>query len=280
MDASMTPGSKGLKVAVLSCGPLGVEISNRLVNLSEVESVTLVLSPYRKGPVRGFWGMTRHALKMEGIPGVLGGIRRRLSRVLRPESVDPVAAPPEAGADPGISIIHVDDFHSSTGLDALREQAPDLGVLAGTYILKEEVFSLPRLGSINLHSGKVPEYRGAAPAFWELYNGEVEVGITIHEVTSKLDAGQVHRLEVFPLDPAPPGDPIEYVEHFRREVLRPNGTRLIAEVVRDIALGQADPVPQDPSRARTYRMPDYRAKQELRRRVASRRRKLKDENHA
>jgi len=280
MDASMTPGPKGLKVAVLSCGALGVEVSNRLVELTEVESVTLVLSPYRRGPARGFWGMTRHTLKMEGIPGVLRGLRRRLSRVLAAGSADPVAAPPEAGADPRVSIIHVDDFHSSRGLEALREHAPDLGVLAGTYILKEEVFSLPPLGSVNLHSGKVPEYRGAAPAFWELYNGEVEVGITIHEVTARLDAGQVHRLEVFPLDPAPPGDPIEYVERFRREVLRPNGIRMIAEVVRDIALGQAHPVPQDPSRARTYRTPDYRARQELRRRVASRRRELKDEIHA
>jgi methionyl-tRNA formyltransferase len=147
----------------------------------------------------------------------------------------------------------------------------DLGVVAGTYILRESVFALPRLGSINLHSGKAPEYRGAAPAFWELYNGEREVGITIHRVTAALDAGHILRQETFPLDPAPVEDPMAYLERYRREVLRPQGVRLVAETVAALADGTVVERPQDPARARTYRTPDLAAARELRRRVARRR---------
>lgn len=148
---------------------------------------------------------------------------------------------------------------------------PDLGVVAGTYVLKPSVFTLPRLGSINLHTGKTPEYRGSAPAFWELYNGEDEVGITIHQVEATLDAGQVYSQKMLPLDPAPPGDPMRYVEHFRDETLIPRGIELLTRTVDEILSGTATGVPQDPARAKTYPYPDHRAVQELRRRVRSRR---------
>jgi len=52
-------------------------------------------------------------------------------------------------------------------------------------------------------SARVP--RGGAP-FWELYNGEREVGITIHRVATALDAGDILLQETFPLDPAPAED--------------------------------------------------------------------------
>ena len=145
-------------------------------------------------------------------------------------------------------------------------------MVAGTYVLQESVFSIPRLGSINLHSGKAPEYRGAAPGFWELYNGEREVGITIHRVAAALDAGDILVQETFPLDPAPAGDPLDYLERFRAEVLRPNGVRLLVQAVTELARGTARPRAQDPARARTYRSPDHRAVRQLRRRVRTRRR--------
>jgi peptidoglycan/xylan/chitin deacetylase (PgdA/CDA1 family) len=62
--------------------------------------------------------------------------------------------------------------------------------------LRDGVFDIPRYGSINLHSGKTPEYRGAAPAFGERHNGESAVGITIHRVAAALDAGDVLRQEL------------------------------------------------------------------------------------
>jgi methionyl-tRNA formyltransferase len=180
--------------------------------------------------------------------------------------VPPIALAPE------VERFDVTDFHSPESLSIIAALRPDLAVLAGTYILKESVFALPKDGSINLHSGKVPEYRGAAPAFWELYHGEKEVGVTIHRVDASLDAGPVLALEMFPMDPAPEGDPLAYIEQFRQRVLGPNGVRMLVETVRALAQGTAKEIPQNHAVARTFRSPDYRAVRELRSRVKARRR--------
>jgi folate-dependent phosphoribosylglycinamide formyltransferase PurN len=258
---------KPISVVVLSCGTLGYDVANTIVDIEGVESVTLVNAPYRTKK-RGWFGKLRHAWRMEGPFATVRAIGRRIAG--RRSRSKPLAQQP---LDSRIRHLAFPDFHDPQCIDALKAASVDLGVIAGTYILRQDVFAIPRLGSINLHSGKVPEYRGAAPAFWELYNGETEVGITIHEVVQEVDSGRVLRQECFPIDPAPAGDPLDYVERYRHEILRPNGIRLLAETVSAIATGREAPVPQDLAQARTYRSPDYAAKRELRRRVARRRRK-------
>ena len=69
--------------------------------------------------------------------------------------------------------------------------APDLGIALGAPILREPLFSIPRLGTINLHKGRVPEYRGMPPAFWEMANSESTVGCTVHKVEAGLDTGAI-----------------------------------------------------------------------------------------
>ena len=260
--------SPGFRVAVLSCGDLGAEVARELVRLPGVAAVTLVTAPYARIRL-SLMGRVRRVYRAQGLPGLIRVAATRLRpRRPRPAPADPAPPPPP----PGVAHHHFPDLHDPACLAALRRFAPDLGVVAGTYILKESVFAIPRLGSINLHSGKAPEYRGAAPGFWELYNAEPEVGITIHRVATSLDAGDILLQETFPLDPAPPGDPLDYLERYRAEVLRPNGIRLLTMAVAQLAAGSARVRAQDPARAVTYRTPDYRAVRELRRRVRTRRR--------
>lgn len=257
-----------LDVVVFSCGGLGVEVANRLAALDCVGDISLFRAPWRsRGPTTPL-GRLREALRMEGLGAVT---RRVLGRILGrvPSTVPP---PPEPAPAVGVAVHAVDDLHAADTLERVRALAPDLGVVAGTYVLRESLFALPRLGSINLHSGKAPEYRGSEPAFWELYNGEREVGITIHRVARKLDAGDILLQETFPLDPGPADDPFAYLDRYRDEVLRPNGVRMLCEAVARIAAGRAEAVCQDPARARTWRRPDARTKRELRRRVETRRR--------
>ncbi len=69
----------------------------------------------------------------------------------------------------------------------MKSADADLGILYGTNIIKETVFSVPKLGSINIHQGLAPLYRGGPTVFWELFNDEKEVGITVHFVAAKVD---------------------------------------------------------------------------------------------
>src|SRR6267142_1718098 len=265
----MPSAPSSLKVVVLSCGDLGVEVVQRLLVTPGVEEITLVTTPYRM-PARSGIKKLRHLHRMEGWPGLAKALVRKVRQ--RFAAVADTSLERATATLPAAVRHHVfADFHAPECIALLRDLNVDLGVIAGTYILREEVFTIPRLGCINLHSGRVPEYRGSAPAFWELYNDASEVGITIHRVARAVDAGEVLLQELFPLDGAPRGDPMRYIEAYRREVLRPNGVRMLCEVVGRIAAGTAQGWTQDPARARTYKVPDYRAVRALRRRVRARR---------
>lgn len=74
---------------------------------------------------------------------------------------------------------------------ALGDLAPDLALSLGARVLREETFTLPRLGTINLHHGAVPRFRGSPPAFWEIVEGEHEVGYTVHRIDAGIDTGAV-----------------------------------------------------------------------------------------
>jgi peptidoglycan/xylan/chitin deacetylase (PgdA/CDA1 family)/folate-dependent phosphoribosylglycinamide formyltransferase PurN len=92
---------------------------------------------------------------------------------------------------PRIEIKRVAAINSEETCAWVRARAPDLGVALGAPILKPALFTLPRLGTINLHKGRLPFYRGMPPAFWELRNGESSVGCTVHQVEAGLDTGDI-----------------------------------------------------------------------------------------
>jgi methionyl-tRNA formyltransferase len=259
----------GLSIVVLSCGDLGIQVANRLVAVSGVERVTLVTTPYRSKKL----GLVKRVARTYRHEGLLGLSAASARRVLRSVGLrrDNTETPHATPIDGRVACYRFADFHDADCTAHLRLTTPDLGVVAGTYILQPAVFEIPRLGCINLHMGKAPAYRGSAPAFWELYHGEREVGITIHRVARTLDAGNILLQEAFPIDPAPFSDPLQYVERYREEVLRPNGVRMLVDAVARLAANRLDETVQDPSRARTFRMPDHAAIRELRRRVAARR---------
>jgi len=88
-------------------------------------------------------------------------------------------------------IVHVADVHSDSSLATVKAFKPDLGLCIAAPLLHRSLFAIPALGTINLHKGKLPEYRGMPPAFWELWNDEKSIGCSVHWVTEGLDAGGI-----------------------------------------------------------------------------------------
>lgn len=43
----------------------------------------------------------------------------------------------------------------------------------------------------NIHFSELPKYKGRHPSFWATYNNELNLGVTIHEVTSEFDRGKI-----------------------------------------------------------------------------------------
>lgn len=88
-------------------------------------------------------------------------------------------------------VVRVRSANGEDAHAALRELAPDLALTLGARLLGEETFSLPPLGTINVHHGAVPRFRGGPPVFWELAEGAETVGYTVHRVDAGIDTGAV-----------------------------------------------------------------------------------------
>ena len=90
-------------------------------------------------------------------------------------------------------------------LARVKALAPDvLCSVAAPEIFRPPLLALAPRGAVNIHSGRLPVYRGMMPTFWQMMHGERAVTITVHEMAEKLDAGQVLATRTFPLrDPTP-----------------------------------------------------------------------------
>jgi len=94
----------------------------------------------------------------------------------------------------------VRDVNDVGFLDRLRAADPILFVVAGfSAIFKPALIDLPRLGTINLHAGPLPRYRGGSPLNWQLINGESTAGISVIRMDARIDSGPVLAEESFPI---------------------------------------------------------------------------------
>jgi hypothetical protein len=141
----------------------------------------------------------------------------------------------------------VADLHAPDVRRRLRRMRPDIGLVYGGPILRPELFGLPRLGTLGIHHGKVPQYRGKKTTFWAMYYGEPAVGVTIQRLNAGLDTGEVVAEGEVPA-----------LDRSYREVwaeLESLGVALFVRAVLEVGSGQADFRPQQGPRGRLYRDP-------------------------
>lgn len=76
-------------------------------------------------------------------------------------------------------------------LDELKALKPDLQIVVAFRMLPEVVWSLPPLGTFNLHASLLPHYRGAAPINHAIMNGESKTGVTTFFLDHEIDTGKI-----------------------------------------------------------------------------------------
>lgn len=146
-----------------------------------------------------------------------------------------------------VRVSRVGDIHGAASVEAVEAFAPDLGLSMAAPILKRRLFAIPRHGTLNLHKGQLPEYRGMPPAFWELWNDEDHVGCTVHRVDDKLDMGGVVRAVRVGRQP------YATLRGLQLE-LDEVGIGLMRQAAHDVLTGSAITVEQT-GQGRTYRKP-------------------------
>ncbi|MGC3967950.1 MAG: methionyl-tRNA formyltransferase [Pirellulales bacterium] len=142
-----------------------------------------------------------------------------------------------------LPVLDPESINTDEARAALQAFAPDLFLVADYgQILANETLDVARLGGVNLHGSLLPKYRGAAPINWAIYRGDGETGVTVIQMSSKVDAGASLAQARTPINPEE-----NAVELERR--LCELGAPLVMEVVDRLAAGAVERLPQDPSLA-------------------------------
>jgi len=99
-----------------------------------------------------------------------------------------------------VSHLCFEKINTEESIAQLKKFDPELFIVAGySTILKQKVLDIPQLGTINLHAGRLPEYRGGSPLNWQLINGEEKAGISVIFMDEGIDTGCVLAEEEFPI---------------------------------------------------------------------------------
>lgn len=123
-------------------------------------------------------------------------------------------------------------------LEQLKSLNADIQVVVAFRMLPEVVWSMPPLGTINVHASLLPQYRGAAPIHRAIMNGETVTGVTIFRLQHAIDTGGILLQESVAI-----GEKQTVGELY--EVLSKSGAQLLVKALNLLAAGKLQEMPQD-----------------------------------
>ena len=140
-----------------------------------------------------------------------------------------------------IPVFQPTKLRDGTALAKLKELDPELIVVAAYgRILPDDILAVAPKGCINVHSSLLPKYRGSAPINWAVVNGDAETGVTIMDVVTELDAGDILAQVSTAIEP---NETVETVHDRLAEL----GGDLLVRTVAEIEAGTVRRIPQDPA---------------------------------
>ena len=144
-------------------------------------------------------------------------------------------------AEHGIDVLAVDDVNSDGIRTRIQKCDADLFVVID-YGQKLGKQLLSGATAVNVHASLLPAYRGAAPVQWAMINGETNTGITVIEVTERIDEGDVLGSRETGILPDETAGELE-------DRLADMSPELLLDVLARKQQGILSPVPQDASRS-------------------------------
>lgn len=138
----------------------------------------------------------------------------------------------------GLTLLQPDKLKSPAFLESLQSLQPDVQVVVAFRMLPEAVWSLPKLGTFNMHASLLPQYRGAAPINWAIINGETETGVTTFLLDREIDTGKILFQERIPILKNETAGSL----HDRIMVI---GADIVTRTIDALAQGKAKPIKQD-----------------------------------
>jgi len=132
-----------------------------------------------------------------------------------------------------IPVYEVGQLSAPEVQNLLREFAPTVACVACfSKRIPPALLAIPPHGFLNLHPSLLPAYRGPAPLFWQLRNGEPHIGATVHWMDEKLDTGDIAAQTRLHLPDGITGPKAD-------ELCAKAGSELLVDVLKTLATGQA-----------------------------------------
>jgi len=128
-------------------------------------------------------------------------------------------------------------------LDALRSLEPEAIIVAAFgQKLGKRLLALPPRGCINVHASLLPRHRGAAPIAHAILAGDAETGVTLMQMVSRMDAGDILSQSTVPIGPKATAGALTHT-------LARLGGALLVETLDALVSGSIHPIVQDGERA-------------------------------
>ncbi|MCB0795678.1 MAG: methionyl-tRNA formyltransferase [Flavobacteriales bacterium] len=137
----------------------------------------------------------------------------------------------------GIPILQPTNLKDPEFVHTLAGFHADLFVVVAFRMLPEVVWSLPRIGTLNLHASLLPDLRGAAPINWSIIHGYERTGVTTFLIDDRIDTGDVLLQEAVSIGP-------EMTAGELHDVLMSIGAGLLVRTVHGLLEGSIQRKPQ------------------------------------
>ena len=138
----------------------------------------------------------------------------------------------------GLPLFQPEKLRNEEFLSQIQSLNADIFVVVAFRMMPKVLFSMPRLGTFNLHASLLPDYRGSAPINYAIINGETKSGVTTFFINEKIDEGNIllqAETEISPEDNAG-------TLHDR---LMEIGAKLVVETLDGLAEGKLTEIPQN-----------------------------------
>lgn len=148
----------------------------------------------------------------------------------------------------GIDVLTPETLKDDAIVAELTNTEWDVFVVAAyAKLIPQTILSLPQKGALNIHPSLLPKFRGPSPALSAILTDERKTGVSIMEMTEKMDAGPIVAQATVELEEEawpPKGSELE-------DLLAEEGGNLLAETLPFWLSGEVEPLPQNESEA-TY----------------------------
>ena len=147
-----------------------------------------------------------------------------------------------AAADMGIPILEPKSLKDSSFIREIASLDVELSCVVAFRILPDELISIPKRGTVNLHASLLPLYRGAAPIQRAIMAGEKITGATTFFIRREVDTGNILLQKSLPL-----AEDEDFGSLHDR--LAELGADLLLKTIEGIKSGKLKEIPQDDAKA-------------------------------